>query len=142
MFIKQFIQVIKNEKGLTLVEVLVALAILGLVGVIFLSGLGTSFVTTTVNQERIDAEGLAKSQMEYVKSQDYDDVHNPPQYAVIAAGSIPPGYFIAVIAQRLDPLNDGTGNDDGIQKITVNVYKGQDAGGQLLITLVGYKVKL
>jgi len=50
---------------------MVALAILGLVAVAFLSGLSTSLKAVIISDERSTAQTLAQSQMEYVKSENY-----------------------------------------------------------------------
>jgi len=63
----------------------------------------------------------------------YDGTNNPPQYAVVS--DIPSTYSIDISAVRLDPEGDGTGDDDGIQKIIITV----DHQGEPVITLVGYK---
>ncbi|MFC1957490.1 prepilin-type N-terminal cleavage/methylation domain-containing protein [Chloroflexota bacterium] len=123
-----------NESGATLLETLVALAILGLVAVAFLGGLSTGAKATIVANERTTAESLAQSQMEYVKSQDYDSRNNP-QYTQIPDN--PTGYDIFINAERLDAKDDGHENDDGIQKITVTVSH----NGNLVLTVEGYKVE-
>jgi len=61
----------KSEKGFSLIETLIALALLGMIGVGFLGGLATTFTAVMVSQERTVAESLAKSQLEYIKAQDY-----------------------------------------------------------------------
>jgi len=136
---------IKNEKGMSLIEVLVALAILGLVAAAFLSGLATASRALIIADERTTAESLARSQMENVKNQPYDDINIPPQYEIDPDLDIPPGYDIEITAERLDPEGDGTANDDGLQKITVlvkhdgkEVFTFIDNGKK--ITLEGYKV--
>ena len=140
---------IKDEKGVGLIEVLIALAILGLVAVAFLSGLTTASRALIIADERTTAESLAKSQMEYVKQQPYEFAADdsqveyepisgiPAGYTICSisragttASSTHPGYFISVDA---DPLHDP---DDGIQKITVVVKHGDKE----VITLEGYKV--
>ena len=57
----------KGEKGFALIGVLVAIAILGLVAVIFASGISTGAKAVFVSDERATAESLAKSQMESIK---------------------------------------------------------------------------
>lgn len=132
-----FIQTVRhNQSGLTLVEVLVALAILAAVAVIFLLGLSTASRATVVSQERVTADSLAKSQMEYVKSSPYDDVNNPPLYGIDPNLLIPEGYGVSVTAEHLDPDNDGTDDDDGLQKITVTITR----NGETIFTLESYKV--
>jgi prepilin-type N-terminal cleavage/methylation domain-containing protein len=130
-------KVTSNEKGLTLIEVLVALAIMSFVAVTFIVGLGVSINTSTINKDSIDAEELAKYQMEFIKAQDYKET-NPPVYQMTTA---PSGYYISGLAERMDPKGDGTATDDGIQRITIRVYKGADTNGPLLMEFVGYKVK-
>jgi prepilin-type N-terminal cleavage/methylation domain-containing protein len=123
-----------SEHGMTLIEVLVALAILGAVAAVFLFGLMTSSKAVMISQNRVVAESLGKSQIEYTKSQDYDNVHNPPQY--VKVGNIPAGYDIIITATRLDPNGDGTGNDDGLQEIAVTVNR----NGETAYTVVNYMV--
>lgn len=124
---------LNSEQGMNLIEVLVAMGILATVGVTFLLGMSTSSKAVVTNQQNIVAEGLAKSQMESIQQQTYDPDHNPPQYTVLA--QIPAGYSIQITAARLDPQNDHTGNDEGLQKITIAVSN----GGRVVFTLEGYK---
>ncbi len=123
--------VIKNERGIGLIEVLVALAILGIVAAAFLSGLATATKAIYIADVRTTAESLARSQMEYVKNQPYDDTL-PIAYDEISD----PDFNIDITAERLDPEGDGFDDDDGIQKITVTV----EFQGEVKITLEDYKV--
>ena len=52
-------------------EVLVGLAILGVIAVAYMSGMTSTFKAIGISQERVAAESLAKSQVEYIKTQDY-----------------------------------------------------------------------
>jgi len=54
---------IKNEKGMSLIEVLVALAILGIAAAAFLSGLATVSRALIIADERTTAESLAKTEI-------------------------------------------------------------------------------
>ena len=123
-----------REQGFAMVEVLVALAIAGLAGVCFLISLSTVSKATITTDKHSIANSVAISQMEYVLSQDYDNATVPPQYSFIS--DIPVGCSINMTAQRLDPENDGTGDDDGIQEIQVAVY----AGNEQVIELTSRKV--
>ena len=129
----------RGEKGFTLIEVIIAMALLAIVAVAILSGLSTGSRAIFVADERATAESLARSQMEYVKKQPYDRTNNPPIYTLLA--SPPAGYTISLTAERLDPKGDGTGNDDGIQKITVTVKHHDKPDKPEVITLEGYKVR-
>jgi prepilin-type N-terminal cleavage/methylation domain-containing protein len=126
-----------GQRGLTLIEILVALGILAAVAVVFLLGMSTSSKAIMVSQEAVAVDSLAKSQMENIKSWAYDDVNDPPQYENAKLTDIPDGYDITITAAHLDPDGDGFTDDDGLQKITVNVTH----DGEIAFTLVGYKVK-
>ena len=125
-----------SSKGFSLIEVLIALAILGLVAAAFLGGLATASKAMFIADKRTTAESLARSQMEYVKNQDYDAINDPPVYAKLL--DIPDGFNIDdITAFRLDPNDNGTENDDGIQKIIVTVRLDTS---EVIILLEDYKV--
>ena len=126
---------IKNERGFSLIEVIIALALLGIIAVAFLTALSTASKALFIADERTTAESLARSQMEYVKNQVYDDINNPPEYTLVS--DISEGYDIDISAERLDPNNDGIENDDGIQKITVTISHHDKPE---VVILEGYKV--
>jgi len=125
-----------SERGFAMVEVLVALALVGLAGVCFLSSLNTVSESTVTADVHGTGDSLAASQMEYVLSQDYDDTSNPPQYALIS--DVPDNWIVDVKAERLDPENDSTDDDDGIQEIYVAV----NYAGERVVTLVSRKVNM
>jgi len=66
-----------RENGYTLIEVLVALAILGFIGTALYITLGTSLITTGAVDERTTAQKLAESQMEYVKQMKLNLLEHP-----------------------------------------------------------------
>jgi prepilin-type N-terminal cleavage/methylation domain-containing protein len=136
---KGFIRAIKDEKGFNLMEVALAMALLGIVAVAYLGALATGSRAIMIADERATAESLARTQMEYVRQQSYDANldHNPPQYATIP--DIPDGYEIDVDAARLDPYVDGTANDDGIQSITVVINHTVDGETKEIFALEGYR---
>jgi hypothetical protein len=81
------------------------------------------------------AQNLAEGQMEYVRSQSYDGVNDPPVYQVMTG--VPAAYSITCEAERLDPDEDGLDDDDGLQKVVVTVdYKDITA-----IIIESYKLK-
>jgi len=129
----------KDEKGFSLMEVALAIALLGLVAVAYLGALATGSRAIMIADERATAESLARTQMEYVRQQPYDAnlEHDPPQYYTIP--DIPAGYEIDVDAARLDPCDDGTANDDGIQSITVVINHTVDGETKEIFALEGYR---
>ena len=73
---KDRFRLFRGQKGISLIETVIALAILGLIGVAFLNGLTTTSRAVAMSQERVTAESLAKSQLEHIKAQDYISVFN------------------------------------------------------------------
>ncbi len=135
----------EQEKGFALIEVVIALAIVAIIASGFLMALSTSSKAIFVANERTTAESLARSQMEYVKSQIYDDTNNPPSYSLLS--DIPGGYGVEITAEYFDADGDGIievdvtttevrEDDEGIQKITVTV---NHLSKPDVITLEGYK---
>ena len=119
-----------HESGISLIETVVALAIIGTVAVTFLSGLATTFKAAFTADERATAVSLARSQMEWAKNANYTD--NATQYSLapIPSAKDYTNYSATIAAE---PLHDP---DDGIQKITVTVKH----SGERVIKLEGYKV--
>ncbi len=120
----------RREAGIAFIETMVALAILGIVAVTFLSGLATTSRATFISDEQATAESLAQSQMEWVKNASY--VYDATEYSPTSIPSDKDyiNYSVIIAAEPLDSP------DNGIQKITVAV-KHSDKG---VIKLEGYKV--
>jgi len=112
-----------NQKGVSLLEALIALALLGLIAVAFLGGLFTTSKATFTADEQATALSLAQSQIEYVKSQDYinyaDSEHRT--YELIIT---PDNYNVEIASVPIDGVTGqplSLGQDQGIQKITVTI---------------------
>ena len=142
----------KNEKGFTLIEVIVALALLGIISIAFLGALATASKAIVIADERATAESLARTEMEYVKSQDYSVApwdyelpSTPPSWD--ATHALPEGYdgYTVNVSAVLLHDTDGDGDiddddfDDGIQKITVTVKHLEEL--KEVLTLEDYKVE-
>jgi len=144
----------KNEKGFSLIEVVIALLLMGIIGVALLSGLATASKAIFIADERATAESLARSQMEYVKNQAYDtaadyDAGVPGSgevtYAEITA---PAGYTIWSVNRAGDTVEDIIGvpwdtennlpvdSDVGLQRIKLVIKHDVKE----VITLEDYKV--
>ena len=119
-----------GESGVTFIETLVALAILGMIGVTFLNGLTTASKSVLIADRQTTATSLAQSQMEWVKSVSYSYDATEYSPAPIPDGKDYTGYSAAISAQ---PLNTP---DNGIQKMTVRIYH----SGEPILILEGYKV--
>jgi len=119
-----------RESGMTLIETLAALAVLGTIAICFLSGLVTTSKATFIIEEQATAENIARSQMEWVKNTDY--TVNATQYspAPIPSGSDYINYSANI---TVEPLH---ATDDGIQTITITVIHSDEQ----VFTLEGYKL--
>ncbi len=116
---------LEGETGVGLVEVLVAVAILGLTLVVLLAAVSTGSVGVATTEERVTAENLARSQLEYTKSQTYVAV--PASYATVTP---PAGYGVSVEAASIPDT------DNSIQMITVTVTRDSET----LVTVEDFKV--
>jgi prepilin-type N-terminal cleavage/methylation domain-containing protein len=112
----------KSEKGISLIETLAALAILGIIAVAFLSALATTSTARATNDERTSAKILAESIMENIKKSDYAVSYTPTVPAEF------PGYTATV--------NTTTAKDGNIEKIIIAVQHHNHE----VLTLESYKV--
>lgn len=119
-----------NERGVSLIETVIALAIIGLVAVLFLSGVGVVSRTSGITDQKSTADSLEASQMEWVRSVPY--VYGATQYATAA---MPTGKDYAYYTVTISAASLRT-PDDGIQKITVTTKY----NGLTMDRLEGYKV--
>jgi prepilin-type N-terminal cleavage/methylation domain-containing protein len=62
-----------RSRGVTLIEVLIALALFTIIAIVFISGLTVAARAVFIGDQRTTAESLARAQMEYVKSQAYSE---------------------------------------------------------------------
>jgi Tfp pilus assembly protein PilV len=100
---------LKGEKGISLLETVVALALLGIIGVNFLGATATTSSSRLKADEHNSARMVAESQMESIKKLGYADTGYSVNETLLADY---PGYDVQVATD-----NVGT----GLQKITITV---------------------
>jgi prepilin-type N-terminal cleavage/methylation domain-containing protein len=146
----------KNDRGFTLIEVLIAMLIMSVFAVTFLAGLAASSRAVMVADERTTAESLARSQMEFVKIDAYKAVTDPTQtgsYEMIPLSEmdIASGYSIWSLGRGGTEVEGVVGvpwyeytdsewtssspADMGIQKVTLIIKHGE----RTVLTLEDYK---
>jgi type II secretory pathway pseudopilin PulG len=125
---RQMLKAINGERGISLVESLVTIAIISVTLTAFAVALSTGSLAVNENGEEVVTQSLARSQMEYIKGYPYDP--DATTYPVVNA---PNGYSISV---SVDPIADPAA-DTNIQKVTANISR----DGQVLMTIQDYKVQ-
>ena len=101
-------QLINGEKGFSIVETLIAIALLGITAAAFCGAVSTSYRAMFIADERQTAMNLAGHQMEYVKNLGYSTTYNPAPIS-----SEYDGYTAAINTDSI------TSRDENIQKISV-----------------------
>jgi len=141
-----------RSRGFTLIEVVIAIALIGIIGAAVLSALSTASLALIIADKRATAESLARTEMEYVKQQQYKcapdggvytynitAVTSPDYatYSVWSEGRAPGNYTQSVIIGV--PWNSGNNTaapeDNGLQKIKLQIRRGVE----VVTTLEDYK---
>jgi Tfp pilus assembly protein PilV len=98
----------KDEKGISLIETLVAMCIMAIIAVAFLSALATTSTARATNEERSAAKILAETVMEDIKMDAFAPSYNitiPDEFASYAA--------------TVNATSERNGN---IQKIVITIH--------------------
>ncbi len=138
----------RNERGETLVEMLVALIILGVAAVAILAGLQLSVTTSDIHRKQTTGGAYARSYAEAIQRY----VASAPDHYVACAGAdvyapvtvgfaaeLPAGYTATQLpAKRVAPEGSAgpcSGNDTGVQQIDVTVSS-QDGRAAERLTVI------
>ena len=146
----------KGEKGWALIGVLIAIAILGLVAVIFASGISTGAKAVFVSDERATAESLAKSQLEsikgsYIEATDHDGSLYAEYEKISLSGYA--GYEIKSVNGSDETVSEIVGvpwdtdedpsqpaaSENGLQRVILIIDHNDK---EAVVTLEGYTVNL
>jgi len=134
----------RSQYGFNLIEVLVAVAILGAIGVVFIAAMTTANRSLGVLDEKTQAEALIRSQLDGIKLAPYLDAGN---YAVTV--TLPPQYSMTInvespqkIGINQTPLDVLEGYPvTTLQEITVSIFRAGDGADRFVLSIGTYKVK-
>jgi prepilin-type N-terminal cleavage/methylation domain-containing protein len=136
-----------RSRGFTLIEVVIAIALIGIIGAAILSALSTASLALIIADRRATAESIARTQMESVRDQDYKEADNFDEVSYLPITDIPDGYTIWSINREDMPVEDvigvpwNSGNntaadvDAGLQRIKLVIKNDDD----VIVTLEDYK---
>lgn len=132
---------LQGQKGIGLLETLIAVAILGVIGVSLLTALDTNARATRTLDEHVVATNLATAYIEAIKASSYAETYDD----VVADITIPPQYLVNV---DITFTNDGDTTDgidwdsytgiETLQKLAVTVSR---EGGKPVLTICAFKTK-
>ena len=120
-----------NSLGISLIEMIIALAMFSSAGTAVLLGVSAAHTSSTVVEGSAVAENLARNQMEYVFTQPYEAVGTP--YPSVADDSslnitVPSGFGVSAMPQIYATPDAFSGS---IQKVVVTVTR----DGQSILVL-------
>ena len=147
-----------TQKGFILIEALMAVLILGIVGLMALQALMLANKAVLLSDIRTTAESLSRTQMEEIKHVAYNNgyqaaVNGEAQYSKIL--DIPSGFYLfsekyngstdkgaKIIAIAWTSSSGKQLNDTGLEKIVLYVYHGNSLEtSKYILTLEGYVIK-
>jgi prepilin-type N-terminal cleavage/methylation domain-containing protein len=114
-----------RERGFTLVEALIAMAILGTLGPALMITVGTVARSGQIADNQIQAEALIRSELDSILNaafNDDDQCYPDSCYSVLI--DVPSGFRVTVSAEALDsPTCIADSNCNTLQLVTVSVQK-------------------
>ena len=139
---------LRNKRGFTLIEVVIAIAVLGIVVASVPAAVMAIHNAQFKQNELRISERMARAQFEYIKSQEYIPGNTTapglPKYLEIPSPEVG-SYFIKVTAYPIDPetyerLITNPEDDQGLQEIEVIVFGIHGESAAPLYETSDYKV--
>jgi prepilin-type N-terminal cleavage/methylation domain-containing protein len=112
-----------RQRGLTLIETTVAIALLAIIVVAILSAFSATTLAASRHQQETTLDRLTRSDAEYIKSQTYS-VNNlvPAPYQNLSSSGYTFTYQVLYYSALTNPPNFQSGNPDvGLQEIILTV---------------------
>ena len=145
---KERLRFLRGQRGFTLIEVLVATAILAVIGVVLLNALDTNAKATRTLDEKVVATNLATAYLEAIKATSTYATTEPYYDDAVAGITVPPQYDVDVNIQF--PSNiyvedyityftwSDTYSGETFQKIAIIVSR---EGGKHILSICTFKTK-
>lgn len=125
----------RDERGFSLLEVALALALIGIIAIAFLLALAGASKAISIADEQATAQSLTRTELEYIKDQDFADLPTTANWSYQLPSGNPPWdvnhrlptsyedaeYSLEVEGHAID-VNDDDTPDAGILKIKIAVY--------------------
>lgn len=126
---------VQRQSGFTLFEVLIAVAILGVIGVGFITALDTNKRGNRVTDEQVTAVNLITSRMEVIRQQTFADNYT----LAVDNITVPDQYDVAIEYKFSDDGAIWTDNSTGktLQRIIISVSR----EGRPVFSMCTYKMK-
>ncbi len=120
-------------------EVIIALGLLGVIGVAFMLGLSASYRARGVTGEQVQAANLARAALEEVRFKLYNGgvSCDPAEACYSYTGPLPTGYTLTIVSEDYCTPEPCDPADSNIQKNSVTVFH----GGKPLLTIEDLKTK-
>ena len=141
---KAKLRILRGQKGISLLETLVAMAIMGVIAVTLLNALSTNANTTRQLDEKVVATNLATAYFEAIKEAPYD-ITEPYYDDTVADIIIPPQYIVDVSIYFSSDGASGDGidwvdtyNGETLQQIVLTVSR---EDGKHILSICSFKTK-
>ena len=134
MAVKEILKIFRGQRGFSLLEVVIAVAMLGFIGTGVILAIDTNARASRTLDEQVVATNLATAYLEAIRVLPYGTTY--PEYSTAGDGiNIPPGYSVSIDVvytdNYLDPDEGPTewveeytpNNDEYLQRIRVIVSR-------------------
>jgi len=127
-----------DDRGESLLELLVAVTIMGIAVTAIVGGIGVSVLMSDIHRKQATSGTVVRDYGEAIMAGGYVPCANPASYPA-AAGSIPSGYSASVSSLKYwtgSAWSNSCGTDKGLQQLTVQVASTDGRASERLVVVV------